>query len=326
MSELADIEAWAAAMDSVVADSARRQPYVSFADPIAARRNYARATRLSRAVRGREPALDHITVTNHSLVRAAHQIPIRRYCPPDLEPPAPTLLYFHGGSFVAGDLDTEHDRCARLAQDAHCAVVSVAYRLAPEHPFPAGVDDCYAALEWVAAAGSGPLAVGGSSAGATLAAATALLTRDRNGPPLALQLLLYPALDNRLDSPSMQRFPRTASWATRDSALMWHHYLNGQSTEPGQLAELNPAAVPARATDFTGLAPAYVLAAELDALRDEAIDYATRLMQAGVPVELHVMPRMFHGFDAALPEHPESTRTVTELAAAVRSALHPTAA
>jgi acetyl esterase/lipase len=159
------------------------------------------------------------------------------------------------------------------------------------------------------------IAVTGASAGATLATAVSILARDRGGPRIALQLLLYPALDNTLTSDSVREFPVTASWTTEDTRLKWQHYLG-----PDPAAADSPYAVPARCTDFRGVAPTYLLVAEADPLRDEAIDYAVRMMADGVRVELHHMSRVFHGFDAALPQAVVSARVFREQVTAIRSA------
>lgn len=310
-----------ARLDSELARAARLQPYVDFADPLASRRNFARSVKISRALRGSVPAGAGVGVEDRSFTTPGqeHPIPVRIYRPEGVREPAPVLVYFHGGAFVAGDLDTEHDRCLGLAVEAGCLVVSVAYRRPPEHPFPVPGEDCYAAVCWVAdsAAGLGAdaarIAVGGSSAGGTLAAAVAMMCRDRSGPAPVLQMLLYPALDDRLDSASMRRYPRTAAWHREDSVRMWHHYLAGNAEH-----RASPYAVPARCTDFSGLAPAYVLVAEVDALRDEGIDYAARMMEAGVSVELHHFAGAFHGFDAAVPHAGLTKRALAEQSAALR--------
>jgi acetyl esterase len=142
------------------------------------------------------------------------------------------------------------------------------------------------------------------------------MARDRGGPRLGLQMLLYPALDDRLDTDSMREFPATSSWTVQDSALMWRHYLGDHPD-----AATSEYAVPARRADFTGVAPAYVLVAEVDALRDEAIDYAVRMTRDGVPVELHHVSGAFHGFDAAVPAAAVSARSLADQAAALHHAL-----
>ncbi|WP_035850922.1 alpha/beta hydrolase [Kitasatospora azatica] len=309
-------------LDSELARAAQLQPYVAFADPLGSRRNFARSVKISRALRGKAPAEASVRTedTSFTVPEDGRRIPVRIYRPDGLQESAPVLIYFHGGAFVAGDLETEHDRLLALALDTDCAIVSVEYRRPPENPFPAPTEDCYAAVRWVAAEAeslsldAGRIAIGGSSAGGTLAAATALMCRDRQGPELVLQLLLFPALDDRLDSDSMRRYPRTAAWHIEDSHHMWRHYLG-----PAFGTE-DPYAVPARRVDFTGVAPAYVLVAEVDALRDEGIAYAARMLEDGVSVELHHFAGGFHSFDAAVPHAGLSVRALAEQSAALRRA------
>ena len=176
-------------------------------------------------------------------------------------------------------------------------MISVDYRLAPENPFPAGVEDCFAAIEWAGrnhaelGIDADRVAVGGSSAGGALAAAVALMARDRGGPRLCYQLLVYPVLDNRLNTPSMLGFTHTPVFARRTAEAMWRHYLGDQ------ISDTSPYAAPARAKTLSGLPPAYVEACALDPLRDENIAYATRLLEAGIATELHVYHGVPHGFD-----------------------------
>jgi acetyl esterase/lipase len=228
------------------------------------------------------------------------------------------IVWLHGGGFVMGDLDTEHPWAARLAGAAGAVVVSVGYRRAPEHRFPAALDDAHAALAWTAnhaaELGIDParIAVGGHSAGAGLAAAVALRTRDHHGPPVRFQLLNQPQLDDRQQTWSARHFTDTP-WMTRDKlAASWRHYLGA--------APASPYAAPARAADLAGLPPAYIATAQFDPLRDEAITYALGLLQAGVSVELHQWPGTFHGSQAVLSAE-VSQRQIAELGAALRRAL-----
>ncbi len=226
----------------------------------------------------------------------APDVKVRVYDPLGRAASAPCLVYFHGGGFIAGDLDTEDVRCVRMAKDAGCVVVSVEYRLAPQHPFPAAVDDCYAALLWTASMVEHlridpmRLGVGGASAGGALAAAIALMARDRGGPPLLYQLLVYPCLDDRARTASMC-FVGTPIVDGTSIAWLWNSYLGEDRSNVSQYA------APARAEDLGGLPAAYLMTAELDPLRDEGIEYAMRLLHAGVSVELHQFAGAFHGFD-----------------------------
>jgi acetyl esterase len=212
---------------------------------------------------------------------------------------APAMYWMHGGGFVLGDVDGDMVAPAQFAAELGAVVVSVEYRLAPEHPFPAPVEDCYAGLVWMAGhAGElgfdpGKLAVGGLSAGGGLAAALTLMARDRGGPSLCFQLLDIPDLDDRLATPSMKQFTDTPLWNHRNAVLSWEAYLGPDR------GETSPYAAPARAADLSGLPPAYVVTCEFDPLRDEGIEYAQRLMQAGVAAELHHYPGTFHGASGA---------------------------
>ena len=249
-------------------------------------------------------------------------VPVRVYTPSGAAPAGgrPALLDIHGGGFVVGDMDMEHAIAAAITRELGAVVVVVDYRLAPEHPFPAGVEDCYAALTWLhaesTALGVDParIAVGGQSAGGGLSAATALLARDRGGPPLCFQFLGIPELDHRLETTSMRTFVDTPMWHRANAELSWSHYLG---PEPG---DVSPYASPALATDLAGLPSAYVTAMEFDPLRDEGILYALRMMEAGVSVELHAYPGTFHG-SAVIPTAAVSRRAHEELLVALARGL-----
>jgi acetyl esterase len=208
----------------------------------------------------------------------------------------PALIYFHGGGWVLGGLDTVDGHCRRLANAARCIVVSVAYRLAPEHKFPIPSEDCYHATRYVAenaqALGIDPdrIAVGGDSAGGNLAAVVSLMSRDRGGPKLSFQLLIYPVTDSTMDTPSHREF--ASGYMLTRAEMLWfrNHYL------PRLEEGLNPFAAPIRAKDLRGLPPAWVLTAEYDPLRDEGEAFAKRLREAGVPAKVHRYDGMIHGF------------------------------
>jgi acetyl esterase/lipase len=246
---------------------------------------------------------------------------VRVYHPEGADGPLPGVLYIHGGGFCVGSIETEHPGAAQAALQAEAVVVSVDYRLAPEHPFPAGVEDCYAALVWLAehAAALGVdgerLAVMGGSAGGGLAAGTALLARDLQGPRLCFQVLNIPELDDRLDTPSMKAFTDTPLWNRANAIQSWRHYLGDAWG-----GEVSPYAAPARAKDLRGLPPAYVSTMEYDPLRDEGMRYAMRLLEQGVSVELHQYPGTFHG--SAMIAHAEvSKRASAEMMDALRRGL-----
>ncbi len=231
------------------------------------------------------------------------------------------VLYLHGGGWVAGDLDT-HDRiCRGLANRSGAAVIAVDYRLAPEHPFPAGLEDALAALAWsrthAAAVGVDPtrLAVAGDSAGANLAAVLARRDRDAGGtPPLALQVLVYPITDAAMDTSSYTENGEGLYLTRADMEWYWGHYMGG--ADP-----LDPDASPLRAADLSGLPPALVLTAEYDPLRDEGEAYAERLRAAGVPVECRRRAGMVHGFLRWGGAVDEASTTLDEIGARIREAL-----
>jgi acetyl esterase len=237
-----------------------------------------------------------------------HSIPVRVY-----RPVAPEkgrgLMYFHGGAFVMGDPGFEEEKCFAWARDSGCVVVSVDYRLAPEHPFPLPLEDCYSALLWATdhaeqlSIDRRRLGVAGCSAGGALAASVAQLCRDRNGPALALQMLLYPVLDASLDSASMSTMTEEEF---RETERMWEYYLGGPRSDAPEYAS------PSHCRDLSGLAPAYIVVAELDVLRDEAIAYAQRLLSADVTTELHVWPRAPHAFDLFAPDANISRQSVRQ--------------
>ncbi|MET3769812.1 acetyl esterase/lipase [Marisediminicola sp. UYEF4] len=238
-------------------------------------------------------------------------IVVRIYRPTDTTQLRPAVVFFHGGAFVLGDLESEHPRCLRYAAEAGCVVISINYRLAPEHPFPSGVEDCYSGLLWVVEHANelnidtSRVALAGSSAGGALAAATALIARDRNGPVVALQMLLYPVLDDRMQSTSMSTFADTPVWDSRNNRAMWRQYLSGT-------ANVTSYAAPARELTLEGLPSTYIMTAELDPLRDEAISYALRLLQAGVSVELHQIAGAYHGFDQLVADAAISRRALDD--------------
>lgn len=214
---------------------------------------------------------------------------------PAAKGPLGVLVYFHGGGWVLNSVDTHDHICRALANAAGCIVVSVDYRLAPEHKYPAAVEDAFAATCWAAANatnfGGDPkrLAVGGDSSGGNLAAVTALLCRDRQGPTLCHQLLIYPVTDHNFETESYQQNAKGYVLTKRSMQWFWQHYL------PNEASGANPYASPLRA-DLHSLPPALVITAEYDPLRDDGEAYAARLKEAGVPVECTQYAGMIHGF------------------------------
>lgn len=279
-------------------------PTADLSDPARAREQIRSLIASARS--GRRASWSQRVSIEHATVPAAdgYAIPARIYLPTSGGGPRGGMLHIHGGAFVTGDLDVSETHSGRMADAADIVVVDVDYRLAPEHPFPTGFEDCYTALCWLAehagelGVDATRLAVGGESAGGALSAAVALAARDRCGPVIAYQQLLYPALDDSLTTHSVRTMTDTPMWDAPNSALMWQHYL-GPVEERG---EVSPYAAPARAVaterGLADLPPAYILACEHDPLRDEGLTYAAELALAAVPVELHLVPGTFHGFDA----------------------------
>jgi acetyl esterase len=270
------------------------RPAYETLSPAEARAFYAQA----RFVTNPEPP-ELQSVAPLAIPSPAGSIPARVYTP--LNPRtanglAPCLVFFHGGGWVIGDLDSHDVVCRKLADEGRLIVISVDYRLAPEHKFPAAIDDAIAATKWIAGHAkqlgidASRLMVGGDSAGGNLAAVVAIAARDGNGPAIAAQVLIYPATDFALTHPS-HREPETSVLLTH-TVIRWFrdHYLSGAADIDDWRAS------PARARTFAGLPPAYVLTAGADALRDEGDEYAERLKQAGVLVTYRTFPGQFHGF------------------------------
>jgi len=243
----------------------------------------------------------------------------RAYTPPG-QGPFPVLLFLHGGGWVAGDLESYDPLCRELTNASGCLLVAIEYRLAPEHKFPAAQLDSHAALSWIAehaaTLGGDPrrLAVGGDSAGGNLAAVVAQMARDRGGPALALQLLVYPVTNHDYSTGSYRDFADGYLLTRAGMVWNWNHYL------PNEEAGRNPMASPLRASSLTGLAPAFIVTAEYDPLRDEGEAYAARLRDAGVPVELRRYDGMLHAFFSLGDYVDDGRRAVADAGAALRRA------
>jgi|AntRauMinimDraft_4_1070384.scaffolds.fasta_scaffold01041_7 acetyl esterase len=257
-----------------------------------------KAVRALRSVLSEEPAnlppVDY--VAEFAVPGPGRDVPVRVYVPDGGREAAPCLVYFHGGGWVLGGLDSPGGTLRHLANDVPCVVVSVGYRLAPEHAFPAGLEDCYAATKYVASNpemfGVDPdrIAVGGRSAGGNLATAVALLARDREGPSLVHQVLDVPITDRSFDTDSYSE-NATGYLLTREKMIwFWRWYLQTE------LHDTNHYAAPLQGDSLSGLPPATVITAGFDPLRDEGIAYANRLEDEGVEVRLHNYPDMIHGF------------------------------
>lgn len=244
---------------------------------------------------------------------------VKIYRPADLPTGAPAIYWIHGGGMVLLSADGDDAKCAAWAHAHSCLVVSVDYRLAPETSAPGLVNDCYAGLSWLAGAAdelgidAGRIMIGGASAGGGLAAGTALFARDNNGPALAAQLLVFPMVDHRNETPSSRRITDTRVWNRAANITAWQAYLGG--------AEPTIYASPSIATDLSGLPPAYISVGTFDMFLDEDIAYAQALLSSGVACELHVYPGAFHGSNGFVVDHPLSQRWHADEEAFIASVL-----
>ena len=263
-------------------------------------------------------------IDNGAMPGPAGTLPYRSYTPKDAaSDPLPALVYFHGGGFVIGDLDTHDGLCRLFANASGCRVISVAYRVAPEHKFPAAIDDAYAAASWVAeharelGIDAERIAIGGDSAGATLSAVVCQLAKGAGGPKLALQLLLYPATESGVDTPS--RVALAEGYLLEKKSIEWffRQYVE-LGTDP-----IDPRLSPLLAPDVSGLPPAHIHTAEFDPLVDEGKAYADKLAAAGVPVEYTCHPGMIHHFFCLAGAIPYARTAIANAGAAIKQALAP---
>ncbi len=267
------------------------------------------------------PDTEGVTVEKKQVATHEGNVPVFIYRPENSKAVTPAILWIHGGGYIMGRADS-NDFAGEFAKKINATVVSVEYRLAPENPFPAGHNDVYAAFLWMVEhaeeLGIDPkrIAVGGDSAGAGMAAGMVLHNRDVKGPAIALQLLIYPMLDNLHNTPSgsIENYP---VWNRQTSFNAWEMYLGGSN--PG--VSVSPYAAPARATDLRGLPKTFMTIGTVDLFRDEVVDYAQRLMAAGVPTELAVFPGMYHGSQVFVPDAPISQKMRDAYLSALENAL-----
>ncbi|RAS73623.1 alpha/beta hydrolase [Priestia endophytica] len=251
----------------------------------------------------------------------ANSLPLRIYRPKSINESLPVLLWIHGGGYILGSIDDNDDTCMRLVKEANCVVVSVDYRLAPEHPYPAPIEDCYAALKWIADNAeplnidSNRIGVAGASAGGGLTAALTLLARDRQYPSICFQMPLYPMIDDRNNTPSTNEIKEGFVWNQKTNEASWKMYLGeiyGTDNIPAY-------ASPARAEDYSNLPYTYTFVGQLDPFRSETLTYVTKLAQAGVDVEFHLYPRAYHWFEGLNPNANVSIHAVNEIIQAVKT-------
>ena len=252
----------------------------------------------------------------------APDVTARLYVPENITGSRPGVLWIHGGGYILGDLELDDHNISQMSVSTGTIIVSTNYRLAPEDPFPAPVEDCYAALKWMVqnaeslGIDKSRIAIGGGSAGGGMAAGLAIMTRDRKEIDIAYQILIYPMIDDRNITPSSHAIKDPRTWDREKNIFAWKAYL-GDSAED---SNVSPYAAAARAKDLSGLPSAFIAVGELDLFLDEDIEYAQRLLQAGVSTELHVYPGATHGFDSILTAA-VSKRFIRERDAAIKKAL-----
>jgi len=228
---------------------------------------------------------------------------VRVYDPANRPATLPGLFWIHGGGYVMGHPEQDDHQVKQFVRESKCVVVSADYRLAPEHPYPAPIEDCYAALKWMfekadeLGVDNTRIAIGGASAGGGLAAGLGLLVRDRAEMKIIFQLLIYPMIDDRNIAQASDELPDAPRWSRHNNLFGWTSYLNKTPGTDG----VPPYAAAARANDLSNLPPTFIVVGDADLFVEENITYAQRLIQCGVPVELHIYPGAFHGFDTAVP-------------------------
>jgi acetyl esterase/lipase len=309
-------------LDPEVAAALAKLPILDLSDiPI------ARATMLERRAAAATDAQP-----SPAVVRQDHLVPglngapdvlVRHYRPASQSGALPCLYWIHGGGHVLGEVGQDDLVMDHIVDTLGCAVVSVDWRRAPEHPFPAPMDDCYAGLAWTyrqaaeLAVNPERIAIGGASSGGGLAAGLALLARDLGEVPVCFQLLIYPMLDDRNVTPASVTLTDPRVWNRASNLIGWRAYV-GDAAGTDQVSAY---AAPARATDLAGLPPAYLAVGDLDLFIDEDLEYAQRLQQAGVPIELHVYPGGSHAFESYAPGAALAQRFVRDRDEALRRAL-----
>lgn len=279
-------------------------------------RQALKAQNEAQANQEREPVA---RVVDRTIPGSAGEIPIRVYTPAG-DDPFPILVYLHGGGWCFGDLEIGDATCRSFTNLVGCVVVSVDYRLAPEHPFPAGLEDCYSAVKWLAQNSSlingdaSRMAVAGESAGGNLATAVTMVAKERGGPPLAFQVLIYPNTDTRLSMPSIEE--NASGYGIGKEDVRWA--VNNYFSNPADYD--HPWAAVIQANDLARLPPALIITAEFDPLRDEGEEYGRHLQAAGVPTIISRYEGVIHGFVSNAQIFEQGQQALAQVATALRRA------
>lgn len=281
--------------------------------------------RMTATMKAQQPVIEGVVAEDKQIPGPEDntEVHVRIYEPKDRPPVLPALLWIHGGGYVMGSIEEDDFRPQQLVKEVGCVLVSVDYRLAPEHPYPAPLEDCYAALKWMfdhadeIGIDGKRIGIGGGSAGGGLAAGLTLLARDRGEVPVVFQLLIYPMIDDGNIAQAGDGLPDTLIWSRHSNLFGWMSYLNGRAGED----DIPPYAAAMRATNLTDLPPTFIAVGDIDLFLEENITYARRLIQASVPTELHVYPGAFHGFEVFAPHASVSRRCDDERNAALKQAL-----
>lgn len=281
--------------------------------------------RMSAAMKAIIPVIPGVKVEDRRVPgpEGAPEVPVRVYRPEKSTGVLPVLLWIHGGGYIMGDLEQDDNPTRQLTLNVNCLTVAVDYRLAPENPFPAPVEDCYAALKWLAknarelGADVERIAIGGGSAGGGLAAGLALLARDRGEVDVMHQFLIYPMIDDRTTEPASEIVPDALFWTRQSNLVGWRCYLG---CDPAG-EDVSCYAAASRAESLAGLPPAYIAVGDLDLFSEENVEYARQLIHAGVATELHVYPGGPHAFDMLAPQADISRRFTGDFHRALKRAL-----
>ncbi len=300
-----------------------QMPPTSFDNLPAAR---AASKQMMAAMKNQMPVIPGV-ITEDRIIpgpKGAPDVTVRIYRPEKQTGLLPALLWIHGGGYMLGEIDQEDFSAKQFTLAGNCVVVSVEYRLAPENPYPAPLEDCYAALKWLAAhtdelkVDRSRIAIGGASAGGGLAAGLALLARDRAEVEIMFQLLIYPMINDCNVTPASDTLPDTLFWTRENNLIGWRSYLGSKPGGKG----ISYYAAAFRTTKLEGLPPAYITVGDIDLFAQEDVEYARRLIAAGVPTELHVYPGGCHAFDMLIPGADISKRFTSDIHRALKRALH----